>query len=200
MLKTPHAGSPSARPSPAGASAVTAATAAPAFPSRLRGIAPSGATTSGRALLAELAGGTPDDAPAAQTLRLPPATSWSPGRVVCETRLGDEITLTPGVVFGGWIACLSDHFAGLVMLSALPDGYGFLTAGLSTGYHAPLVPGEVRIETELTTCTTRLAVAEVRFEQDGRLASRSVVEQIIHRRDPMAAPRTGEARTSDARQ
>lgn len=191
MLTTPPTGRPSRSRS--------VASHGP-FPSHLRGIAPRDAGTGGRRLLAELAGGTPDDAPAARTLRLPPATSWSPGLVVCETRLGEEITLTPGVVFGGWIACLSDHFAGLVMLSALPDGYGFLTAGLTTTYHAPLVPGPVRIETELTTCTTRLAVAEVCFEQHGRPASRSVVEQIIHRRDPTAAPRTTEARTSDARQ
>lgn len=169
---------------PPGTTAVRAA-------DRLRGIAPPGARTAGRRLLAEIAAGTPDDAPAARTLRLPPATSWEPGRILCETRFGDDLTLTPGVVFGGWIACLSDHFAGLVMLSALPDGYGFLTAGLSTRFHAPLVPGAVRIETVLTTCTTRLAVAEVRFEQDGRRAGESAVEQII---------RAGARGASDARQ
>ena len=43
------------------------------------------------------------------------------------------------------------------------------------------MPGPVSIETELTTCTTRLAVAEVRFVQGGRMASKGVVEQIIHR-------------------
>ena len=63
--------------------------------------------------------------------------------------------------------------------------------------------------TELTTCTTRLAVAEVRFEQDGRLASRTVVEQIIHRtKDDRSEGRgpggighhDGEAEDSDARE
>lgn len=162
--------------------------------STLRGIAPPDVTTGGRRWLDRLAAGTTENAPAARTLRLPPATFWAPGLIVCETRFEEELTLTPGVVFGGWIACLSDHFAGLVMLSALPDGFGFLTAGLSVGYLTPLVPGPVRIETELTTCTTRLAVAEVRFQQHGRLASRTTVEQIIHR------TKDSEAKHGDARE
>ncbi|MEU9593407.1 PaaI family thioesterase [Streptomyces sp. NPDC048219] len=153
----------------------------PARPARLRGLAPDGADTSGRRMLVGLADGTVPDPPAARTLALPPATSWLPGLVVCETSFDEELTLTPGVVFGGWIACLVDHFAGLVMLSAIPDGTGFLTAGLSVDYHAPLLPGPVRIETVLTSCSTRRAVAEVRFEQAGTRACTGTVEQIIHR-------------------
>ncbi|GGW80439.1 hypothetical protein GCM10010503_67300 [Streptomyces lucensis JCM 4490] len=162
----------------------------PARPTRLRGLAPAGAHTSGRGMLAGLADGTVPDPPAAHTLALPHATSWLPGLVTCETTFGEELTLTPGVVFGGWIACLVDHFAGLVMLSALPDGSGFLTANLSVDYHAPLVPGPVRVETELISCSTRRAVAEVRFVQDGTRACTATVEQVIHRTVPAAAGRT----------
>jgi len=151
------------------------------LPTRLRGLAPADADTRGRRMLAGLADGTVPNPPAAGTLALPPATSWLPGLVTCETEFDAALTLTPGVVFGGWIACLVDHFAGLVMLSALPDESGFLTARLSVDYHAPLVPGPVRVQTELTSCSTRLAVAEVRFVQDGRLACTGTVEQIIHR-------------------
>ncbi|QKW07768.1 PaaI family thioesterase [Streptomyces sp. NA04227] len=158
----------------------------PARATRLRGIAPAGADTSGRRVLAGLADGTIPGPPAARTLTLPPATSWLPGLITCETTFEQELTLTPGVVFGGWLACLVDHFAGLVMLSAIPDPSGFLTAGLSVEYHAPLVPGPVTIETELTSCTTRRAVAEVRFVQYGTHACTGTVEQIIHRRTPGA--------------
>lgn len=150
-------------------------------PARLRGLAPADADTRGRRMLTGLADGSVADPPAAATLALPPATSWLPGLIICETAFDEALTLTPGVVFGGWIACLVDHFAGLVMLSALPDASGFLTAGLRVDYHAPLVPGPVRVETELTSCSTRLAVAEVRFVQDGRRACTGTVEQIIHR-------------------
>ncbi|WP_406514916.1 PaaI family thioesterase [Streptomyces sp. NBC_00873] len=154
----------------------------PARSARMRGLAAPDADTSGRRTLSGLADGTVPDPPAAHTLALPPATSWLPGLITCETEFDEALTLTPGVVFGGWIACLVDHFAGLVMLSAIPDGSGFLTAGLSVEYHAPLVPGPVTIETVLTSCSTRRAVAEVRFAQGGRLACTGTVEQIIHRR------------------
>ncbi|MEV7414898.1 PaaI family thioesterase [Streptomyces sp. NPDC089919] len=153
----------------------------PAVPGRLRGVAAPDADTGGRRMLAGLADGSVPDPPAAHTLALPPATSWLPGLITCETEFPEALTLTPGVVFGGWIACLVDHFAGLVMLSAIPDGVGFLTSGLHVDYHAPLVPGPVTVETELTGCSTRLAVAEVRFVQHGRTAARATVEQIIHR-------------------
>lgn len=153
----------------------------PTRPGRLRGVAAPDADTGGRRMLAGLADGSVADPPAAHTLALPPATSWLPGLVTCETEFPEALTLTPGVVFGGWIACLVDHFAGLVMLSALPDGCGFLTSGLRVDYHAPLVPGPVTVETELTSCSSRLAVAEVRFVQGGRTAARATVEQIIHR-------------------
>ncbi|MER5733961.1 PaaI family thioesterase [Streptomyces sp. NPDC002138] len=153
----------------------------PAPAVQLRGIAPADEPTEGRRLLAGLADGSVPNPAAAGTLSLPPATSWSPGRIRCETRFDASLTLTPGVVFGGWIACLVDHFAGLVMLSALPDGSRFLTAGLGVTYHAPLYPGPVTVDTELTTCTPRLAVARVTFHQGGRLVSTGTVEQIIHR-------------------
>ena len=161
----------------------------PARPTRLRGLAPAGADTGGRRVLTGLADGTVADPPAARTLALPPATSWLPGLITCETAFDEELTLTPGVVFGGWIACLVDHFAGLVMLSAIPDGCGFLTAGLSVDYHAPLVPGPVTIETELTSCSTRRAVAEVRFAQHGTRSCTGTVEQIIHRTAPATVGR-----------
>ncbi|MFI6898669.1 PaaI family thioesterase [Streptomyces sp. NPDC050256] len=154
---------------------------------RLRGLAPDGVDTGGRRVLTGLADGSRTAPPAARTLALPPATSWRPGLVVCETSFDEALTLTPGVVFGGWIACLADHFAGLVMLSAIPDGTGFLTAGLSVDYHAPLLPGPVRIETELTSCSTRRAVAEIRFVQHSTRTCTGTVEQIIHRTAPAAA-------------
>jgi uncharacterized protein (TIGR00369 family) len=153
----------------------------PAAATRLRGLAPAGAVTRGRRMLDGLADGTDPGPAAARTLALPPLTSWLPGLVTCETEFDEGFTLTPGVVFGGWIACLVDHFAGLVMLSALPDGTGFLTAGLSVDYHAPLLPGPCTVETELVRCSTRRAVAEVRFTQGGRRVCTGTVEQIIHR-------------------
>ncbi|KUJ69004.1 hypothetical protein ACZ90_14215 [Streptomyces albus subsp. albus] len=184
-----RASAPSSSSSPSAASCPDTTASRPEPPDRLRGLAPAGADTAGRRLLAGLLAGTATPPPAARTLTLPPATLRRPGLILCDTVFEEELTLTPGVVFGGWIACLTDHFAGLVMLSALPDGSGFLTANLSVAYHAPLVPGPVAVETELTSCTTRRAVAEVRFTQAGALASVGTVEQIVFRRSGRADAR-----------
>ncbi|MFJ5549110.1 PaaI family thioesterase [Streptomyces sp. NPDC093225] len=157
-----------------------------AVPAQLRGMAAPGLSTEGRRLLAGLADGSVPGPAAAGTLRLPPATGFAAGRVTCSTRFEEPLTLTPNVVFGGWIACLVDHFAGLVMLSALPDGTRFLTSDLNVTYHAPLRPGPVEVRAELSLCTTRLAVVEVAFAQDGRTVSTGRVEQILHR--PQGVP------------
>ncbi|MFB7470632.1 PaaI family thioesterase [Kitasatospora sp. NPDC056184] len=165
-----------APPTPAGTGPQTA----PAY-SRHRGIAAPDDDTRGRRLLVGLIHGSAEDPPCARLLALPPATGWSPGRITSQTVFPQELTLTPGVVFGGWIACLSDHFAGLAMLSALPDGLAFLTAQLSVEYRAPLVPGPADIEAEVTRCSTRHALVEIRFNQGGRVAAVATVEQIISR-------------------
>ncbi|MFE2105219.1 PaaI family thioesterase [Kitasatospora sp. NPDC059463] len=149
--------------------------------SRHRGLAPPGHDTRGRRLLAGLLDGTADDPPCARLLDLPRATGWSPGRITSATVFPDDLTLTPGVVFGGWIACLADHFAGLAMLSALPDGSTFLTAALSVDYRAPLLPGPADVEAEVTSCSTRHALVEIGFSQAGRIAATATVEQIIGR-------------------
>ncbi|MFE4974513.1 PaaI family thioesterase [Kitasatospora sp. NPDC056651] len=146
-----------------------------------RGAAPPGADTAGRRLLTGLIAGTAPNPPVVDLLELPPATGFEPGLVTSRTVFETAHTLTPGVVFGGWIACLVDHFAGLAMLSALPDGVGFLTASLTVDYRAPLVPGAADVEAEVTRCSTRHALVEIRFRQGGRLAAVATVEQIIHR-------------------
>ncbi|WP_280724656.1 PaaI family thioesterase [Kitasatospora sp. MAA4] len=144
-------------------------------------MAPNDTDTQGRRMLTGLIDGTGANPPCAELLNLPRATSWSPGLITSATVFPEELTLTPGVVFGGWIACLVDHFAGLAMLSALPDGTGFLTAALAVDYRAPLVPGPADIEAEVTRCSTRHAMVEIRFSQSGRLAAVATVEQIISR-------------------
>ncbi len=117
-------------------------------------------------------------------LPVPAGTTWSCGRISARMPVDDVLTLTPGVVFGGNVMCLADHFASLVMLTVLPDGARVLTAAVDTALLAPLAPGEASVEASVTRLWARRALAEVTIRQRGNVTSRSVAEQIIKRPVP----------------
>ncbi|MEU6862246.1 PaaI family thioesterase [Streptomyces sp. NPDC046876] len=160
------------------------AVAAPGAPaagtgSAMAGAVPAGVRTRGRAYLDALLDGTADEPRCVGRLHLVGPTSWCPGQVVAATSFGPEVLLNFGAVFGGYIASLVDHFAGLAMLTVIPDGAVFVTAGLSVGYRAPLLEGPATIEAVVRSMGNRRAVVEVSFLQDGRVTSSGTVEQII---------------------
>jgi uncharacterized protein (TIGR00369 family) len=146
--------------------------------------------TEGRRLLDEMAAGRLPIPHAADRLGLPRPTTWSPGRVVAVVHVGDDILLPAGVAFGGYIACLVDHVAGLAMYSVLPDTGTFLTATLEVGYRAPLRSGDARIEATVRRRGSRQAVVEVTIVQSGQLTCRATVEQVVRLSPPpVDAPR-----------
>lgn len=153
---------------------------------RLPGFPEPGDDTGPRRHLAALIDGTAPPTPCLERLGLviPPATKWSHGSVVLDMELGVELTLTPGVIFGGYITCLIDHLASLVMMTVLPDDTFVLTAGLGAEFLGPVVPGTVRIEAEVTKLATRLATVETTFVQDGRVTTRGTAEQVVKRGIP----------------
>ena len=118
---------------------------------------------------------------------LPAPSAWSYGFITGTAEPTDAETWEPGVVFGGYLACLVDQFAGLVMLTVLPDGAGFLTYGLSLDLRAPVRPGEVVIEARIRSLAAREAIVDVELSQDGRVTSRAAVTQVIR---PAAGERT----------
>jgi acyl-coenzyme A thioesterase PaaI-like protein len=107
--------------------------------------------------------------------------------VGCATDLTDAVTLAAGTVFGGYIGCLVDHFAGLAMMTVMADDVGFLTAGIELRFHRRLVPGRCDIEAAVVRMGSRRAVVEVRFVQHHELTSTAEVEQVIGRRPAVAA-------------
>jgi acyl-coenzyme A thioesterase PaaI-like protein len=122
-------------------------------------------------------------------LPVPADTTWDCGRISARLPIDDVLTLTPGVVFGGYVMCLVDHFASLVMLTVVPDGALVLTAAVDTALLAPLAPGAASVEARVTKLSARRALAEVTIRQGGSVTSRSVAEQIIKRPAPAADTR-----------
>jgi len=142
-----------------------------------------GDDTGPRRYLNTLIDGTAPPTPCLERLGLviPPTTAWGHGRVGLEMDLPADLTLTPGVIFGGYLTCLVDHLASLVMMTVLPDGTFVLTASLSTVFSGPVLPGPVRIEAEVVELGRRLATVEITFSQGGRVTTRAKAEQVVRR-------------------
>ena len=121
-------------------------------------------------------------------LVIPPTTTWAHGAVALEMHLGPELTLTPGVIFGGYVTCLVDHLASLVLMTVLPDDTFVLTAEIGADFVGPLVPGAVLIEAAVTRLAKRLALVEITFTQNGRVTTRARAEQVIRRGAPGRQP------------
>jgi uncharacterized protein (TIGR00369 family) len=137
--------------------------------------------TAGRRLLEAIVSGIAPPPPCVARFALPRPDAWSHGTLTGTAIPTATETWAPGIVFGGYLACLADQFAGLVMLSVLPDGATFLTAGLTVDMHSPMRPGEARVAARIVRLTRRAATVEVTLEQGGRTVSAATVRQVIRR-------------------
>ena len=143
------------------------------------GYPPVGVPTEGRSYLDRLVAGTAPTPAVVDRLVLPPPSTWSYGTVTATLCPGEDVTLTAGVVFGGYVGCLVDHFAGLAMMTVLPDVTTFLTAEISIAFRAPLRPGPAEVLATVGGLTRRQATVQVVVAQDGRPATRATVEQVM---------------------
>lgn len=138
-------------------------------------------TTGYRRHLDAVVTGAAPPPPSATRFALPRPSAWSYGTLRGTATPAEIDTWTPGVVFGGYIACLADQFAGLVMLTVIPDGATFLTAGISLDLRSPLRPGHAEVTARVLRLARREATVEVMVDQDGRTTSRATVTQIVRR-------------------
>lgn len=139
---------------------------------------PAEATGYRRHLDAVVTGAAPPP-PCVPRFALPRPSAWSYGTLRGVATPKEIDTWSHGVVFGGYIACLADQFAGLVMLTVIPDGATFLTAGIELDLRRPLRPGRAEITARVLRLERREATVEVMVDQDGRTTSRASVTQIV---------------------
>jgi len=139
---------------------------------------PEGQTNNRRVLAAIVAGLAPPP-PCPARFTLPTPETWSYGRLSGTAHPTAADVWASGLTFGGYLACVVDEFAGLVMLSVLPDGATFLTAGLTIDLHAPMRAGEVTIGAEVIRLTGRDATVEVTIGQRDRIVSLATARQVI---------------------
>jgi acyl-coenzyme A thioesterase PaaI-like protein len=135
--------------------------------------------TSNRRLLEAIVSGLAPPPPCVPRFALPRPSAWSHGVLVGLATPTDTETWAPGIVFGGYLACLVDQFAGLVMLTVLPDRASFLTAGLSVDLHNPMRPGDASVSARIVRLSRRSATIEVLLEQHAKTVGVATVRQVI---------------------
>lgn len=147
-------------------------------------VTPAGMPTTHRGLLDAIIDGTAPPRAAVARLALPGLDSWSPGHASALIEVGPEVTFGGGFVFGGYLSCLVDLYAGFAVLTVLSDEQVFLTVQLDTSFQAPVAPGPVAIEASVAEISSRRAVVTVQLSQHGKPAVTATATQLLIRPEP----------------
>lgn len=109
--------------------------------------------------------------------------TWAYGEMTLEWVIDDRFVMSDGVVFGGYIASVGDHLAGLVSMSVLTsDDERFRTARLETNFFRPLKAGRVLVDARIINASRTLINAELDvFNESKKHAARIIATQIRQR-------------------
>lgn len=89
---------------------------------------------------------------------------WSWGRISLVWEIDDRFVMPDGVMFGGHVAAVADHIAGLVTMTVLEsDGDRFRTSRLETNFFRPVMKPRLRIEGRVVNASRSLIHAEADF-------------------------------------
>ena len=122
------------------------------------------------------------DPPFVQTLAVPYPDMWERGRVTLTWPVDERFLNERGVLFGGFLAALSDHALGLVTMSVLDEGEAFVTSDLRTSFFRPVKEGTLAIEAQVVHRSRNMVHAEVvSAGQDGKLVVKATATQVILR-------------------
>lgn len=145
------------------------------------GFPAAGQPTTYRALLDAVIGGSVPAPPYVRRLALPPLSAWRPGWIEAATAISDELTLPAGPVFGGYLACLADLFAGMAMFTVLPSDAALMTATVEVSFHRPVLPGELAVQARVSEISGRKALVDVLMTQAGQVSVTARATQKIIR-------------------
>ncbi|WDI30332.1 PaaI family thioesterase [Hyphococcus flavus] len=105
---------------------------------------------------------------------------WGWGALSMRWDIDDRFIMPDGVMFGGHIASVADHVAGLVAMTVLTDSKErFRTSRLETNYFRPLTAPVAMIEAKVTNASKTLIHVEADFVNgDEKLAVRINAVQV----------------------
>jgi len=106
--------------------------------------------------------------------------SWEWGAMEVRWHIDDRFIMPDGVMFGGHIASVADHVAGLLSMTVLEnDKERFRTSRLETSFFRPLIKPESRIIGRITNVSRSLIHAEADFmNAESKLAARVCAVQV----------------------
>lgn len=107
-------------------------------------------------------------------------TAWEWGEIKIRWDIDDRFVMPDGVMFGGHIASVADHVAGLTAMTVLiEDKERFRTSRLETNYFRPLTAPVALIEGRVTNASKSLIHVEADFyNEDDKLAVRVAAVQV----------------------
>lgn len=110
-------------------------------------------------------------------------TAWSWGRLSMRWTIDDRFVMPDGVMFGGHVASVADHVAGLAAMTVLTDSVErFRTSRLETQFFRPIMQPFATIEGRVVNVSKTLIHIEADFANaEGRLAVRVAALQVRRR-------------------
>lgn len=117
---------------------------------------------------------------AEEKLGLLSLTGWAWGEVAMRWDIDERFVMPDGVMFGGHIASVADHVAGLAAMTVLTDSRErFRTSRLETNYFRPLTMPLATIEGRVANASKTLIHVEADFlNADEKLAVRINAVQV----------------------
>jgi uncharacterized protein (TIGR00369 family) len=108
---------------------------------------------------------------------------WAWGRLSIVWEIDDRFVMPDGVMFGGHVAAVADHIAGLVTMSVLEANEDrFRTARLETNFFRPVMKPKALIEARVVNVSQSLIHVEADFlNSEGKLAARIDATQVKRR-------------------
>jgi acyl-coenzyme A thioesterase PaaI-like protein len=101
-------------------------------------------------------------------------TQWEWGRLSMLWEIDDRFLMPDGVMFGGHVASVADHVAGLAAMTVLEaNDDRFRTSRLETNFFRPIMKPKAAIEARVVNASKSLIHVEADFlNGDGKLAAR----------------------------
>lgn len=106
--------------------------------------------------------------------------AWSFGRISMVWEIDDRFVMPDGVMFGGHVASVADHVAGLATMTVLEDNAErFRTSRLEANYFRPVMAPQVKIEGRVVNASKTLIHVEADFlNPEAKLAVRIAAVQV----------------------